>query len=269
MSGGRIAIAGFDYQGIVILDHLFDHFDQHGATARARPEGQDDLDLIWSEAGRDRRHHVQVKKPRETDAGVPTRKPWRLSEVADELLPNTLDQLTQSDSLQTWVLGDPVQPQVHKLLAAGLAAPVQEPRSYWTLVQRMARSQIADHLDGKSRKVLLEWKLKDPSDVAEQARDNLIGGFDQLAQSRGAGSEHRRAYRDRVLWLALSAQIVPAGNWRVRPPPLHRCHGPITQAEAPAQPLSLVRQLAGSYPPGRDDVRQIPAIPAQRRGPSP
>lgn len=201
MSGGRIAIAGFDYQGIVILDHLFDHFDRHGPTARARPEGQDDLDLVWSEDGRNRCHHIQVKKPRENDAGVPTRRPWRLSEVADELLPNTLDQLKLSDSLQTWVLGDPVQSQVRKLLGAGLAAPTQEPRSYWTLVQRMARSQIADHVNGKSRKVLLKWKFEDPSNVANQARDNLIGGFDQLAQSLGASSEQRCAYRDRVLWL--------------------------------------------------------------------
>lgn len=34
MSGGRIAISGFDYQAIVILDQLFDHFDQHPGDAR-------------------------------------------------------------------------------------------------------------------------------------------------------------------------------------------------------------------------------------------
>ena len=91
MSGGRIAISGFDYQAIVILDQLFDHFDQHPGDARVRPEGQDDLDLIWTENGHNRHHHVQIKKPRETDQGVLKNQPWRLSEVAHELLPNTLD----------------------------------------------------------------------------------------------------------------------------------------------------------------------------------
>ena len=45
MSGGISAIKGFDYQAIVILSRLFDHFDGHGASALARPEGIDDLDL--------------------------------------------------------------------------------------------------------------------------------------------------------------------------------------------------------------------------------
>lgn len=100
MSGGRIAIGGFDYQAIVILDQLFDHFDLHTGDARARPEGKDDLDLVWTENGRDRRRHVQVKKPRETDQGVLKNQPWRRSEVANKLLPNILDQLATSDSQQ-------------------------------------------------------------------------------------------------------------------------------------------------------------------------
>jgi hypothetical protein len=70
MSGGRIAISGFDYQAIVILDQLFDHFDQHPGDTRARPEGQDDLDLIWVENCLERRRHVQVKKPRASGQGV-------------------------------------------------------------------------------------------------------------------------------------------------------------------------------------------------------
>ena len=47
MSGGRIALSGFDYQTIVILDQLFDHFDEHPGNAWARPEGTDDLDLVF------------------------------------------------------------------------------------------------------------------------------------------------------------------------------------------------------------------------------
>ena len=48
MSNGIYAIKGFDYQATVILDRLFDHFDSNGPTARARPEGDDDLDLSWT-----------------------------------------------------------------------------------------------------------------------------------------------------------------------------------------------------------------------------
>jgi hypothetical protein len=142
MSGGRIAISGFDYQAIVILDQLFDHFDQHAGDPRARPEGKDDLDLVWTENGRDRRRHVQVKKPRETDQGVPKNQPWRLSEVADELLPNTLDQLATSDSQQAWILGDAVQPQVRRLVAAGCAAAAREADLYWSVVHVLQAENI-------------------------------------------------------------------------------------------------------------------------------
>jgi hypothetical protein len=45
MSGGTIALRGFDYQATVILDRLFAHFDEHGPDAMARPKGADDLYL--------------------------------------------------------------------------------------------------------------------------------------------------------------------------------------------------------------------------------
>lgn len=163
MSGGRIAISGFDYQAIVILDQLFDHFDQHAGDARARPEGKDDLDLVWTENGRDRRRHVQVKKPRETDQGVPKNQPWRLSEVADELLPNTLDQLATSDSQQAWILGDAVQPQVRRLVAAGSTAADREADLYWSVVHQMARAAVLDQLPGGQRRSLLKWRFKSPA----------------------------------------------------------------------------------------------------------
>jgi hypothetical protein len=49
MSNGINALKGFDYQATVILDRLFDHFERNGPDARARPEGEDDLDLSWIE----------------------------------------------------------------------------------------------------------------------------------------------------------------------------------------------------------------------------
>ncbi|MBY3122638.1 hypothetical protein [Rhizobium laguerreae] len=142
MSGGRIALSGFDYQTIVILDQLFDHFDAHPGDARARQEGSDDLDLVWSGGGRDRWHHIQVKKPRETDRGILKKQPWRLSEVADELLPNTLRQLRGGDGEQTWILGDEVQPEVRRLFAAGSSAPDTESQLYWPVVHLMARASV-------------------------------------------------------------------------------------------------------------------------------
>ena len=48
MSGGISAIKGFDYQATVTLDRLISHFDHFAGSARARPEGLDDLDLTWT-----------------------------------------------------------------------------------------------------------------------------------------------------------------------------------------------------------------------------
>lgn len=201
MSGGRIAIGGFDYQAIVILDQLFDHFDQHTGDARARPEGKDDLDLVWTENGRDRRRHVQVKKPRETDQGVLKNQPWRLSEVANELLPNTLDQLATSDSQQAWILGDAVQPQVRRLVAAGSAAMDREADLYWSVVHLMARAAILEQLPDGKRRHLLKWRFENPPNNASDARDFLVASFGQILSTADAGNEVVRHYQDRVAWI--------------------------------------------------------------------
>ncbi len=201
MSGGRIAISGFDYQAIVILDQLFDHFDQHAGDPRARPEGKDDLDLVWTENGRDRRRHVQVKKPRETSQGVPKNQPWRLSEVAGELLPNTLDQLVGSDSQQAWILGDAVQATVRRLVAAGSAAADREAELYWSVVHLMARAAVLDQLPGVQRRSLLKWRFKNPPSIANDARDLLVATYGQMLSAANAGAEVVRRYQDRVAWI--------------------------------------------------------------------
>jgi hypothetical protein len=201
MSGGRIAISGFDYQAIVILDQLFDHFDQHPDDARARPEGQDDLDLVWTESGRDHRRHVQVKKPRETDHGTPKNQPWRLSEVAHELLPNTLDQLATSDGQQAWILGDAVQPEVRCLVAAGRAAADQQADLYWSVVHLMARAAILDQLPGGQRRSLLNWRFRKPPNIANDARDLLIAAYGQKLGAANASAEVVRRYKEEVTWI--------------------------------------------------------------------
>ncbi len=201
MSGGRIAISGFDYQAIVILDQLFDHFDQHAGNARARPEGKDDLDLVWTENGRDRRRHVQVKKPRETDQGVPKNQPWRLSEVADELLPNTLDQLATSDSQQAWILGDAVRPEVRRLVAAGSAVADREAELYWSVVHLLARAAVLDQLPSGERRSLLKWRFKKPPSIADDARDLLVATYGKMLSAATASAEVVRAYQERVAWI--------------------------------------------------------------------
>src|ERR1035437_5198668 len=87
MANGINAIKGFDYQATVILNRLFDHFDRNGPTARARPEGVDDLDLSWTKDAVEHRRYEQIKKPRGDDQGNLKPIPWTLSDVVDELLP--------------------------------------------------------------------------------------------------------------------------------------------------------------------------------------
>ena len=81
MSGGISAIKGFDYQAVVILDRLFEHFDQHGAAAQVRPEGLDDLDLFWNANGVECRCHIQIKKPQENAHSELKPRTWTVSDV--------------------------------------------------------------------------------------------------------------------------------------------------------------------------------------------
>jgi hypothetical protein len=201
MSGGRIAISGFDYQAIVILDQLFDHFDQHAGDARARPEGKDDLDLVWTENGRELRRYVQVKKPRETDQGVPKNQPWRLSEVAHELLPNALDHLAASDNEQAWILGDAVHPEVWRLVAAGNTAADQEAGLYWSAIHLIARAAVLEQLPSGQRRSLLRWRFKNPPSVANEAHDLLVATYGHMLTAAKAGAEVSRRYQERVSWV--------------------------------------------------------------------
>lgn len=197
MSGGRIAISGFDYQAIVILDQLFDHFDQRPGDARARPEGQDDLDLIWAENGLERRRHVQVKKPRATGQGTLKKQSWRLSEVAEELLPNTLDQLATATSQQAWILGDTVDPEVRRLVDAGSAAANLEADLYWSTVHRMARAKTLDELSSPQRRSALKWVFKKPPNVG--ARDILITAYSKVLGAANVSAEVVRRYKEQVV----------------------------------------------------------------------
>jgi len=201
VSGGRIAISGFDYQTIVILDQLFDHFDQHPGDARARPEGTDDLDLIWTDNGQDCHRFVQVKKPSETDLGVLKNEPWRLSDVASELIPNALKQFSAQDCQQVWILGDAVQSTVRNLISAGMLAPIRESLHYWSVVHLIARAIILDHLPSNHRKALLKWRFKSPPSNVNDAQNFLVITYGQMLSAANADVETVRRYQERVIWV--------------------------------------------------------------------
>lgn len=115
MSNGINAIKDFDYQATVILDRLFDHFDQRGPQARVRPEGDDDLDLIWTTGSVEFRRYEQIKKPRENNQGDLAPRAWTLADVVEELLPNTIANLTGNSYEQVWIVGDQVNDEVRAL----------------------------------------------------------------------------------------------------------------------------------------------------------
>ncbi|MCR8715070.1 HEAT repeat domain-containing protein [Stenotrophomonas indicatrix] len=185
MSGGRIAIRGFDYQGIVVLDLLFDHFDRYGPDARVRPEGVDDVDLIWRENGVDRHCYVQIKKPRETKDGLAKGERWRLAEVAKELLPDTLDQLLGNDSRKIWILGDGVQDDVVRLVAAGTSAAEAESELYWSVVHLLSRATVLANIRGACRDTLLRWRFEVPPAGRDDIWNRLVADYTTLLRDAG------------------------------------------------------------------------------------
>jgi hypothetical protein len=116
MPGGISAIKGFDYLAVVNLSRLFDCFDQHGASALARPEGIHDLDLAWEAGGAVHRRYEQIKKPTEDRAGNLNPTPWTLARAVDELLPNTISHLSRNDNSQVWIVGDKFHDELESLL---------------------------------------------------------------------------------------------------------------------------------------------------------
>ena len=64
-----------------------------------RPEGIDDLDLIWEAEGAEHRRYEQIKKPTEDRAGNLNPTPWTLARAIEELLPNTVAHLRETQQL--------------------------------------------------------------------------------------------------------------------------------------------------------------------------
>ncbi|MBR1068861.1 hypothetical protein [Bradyrhizobium liaoningense] len=201
MSNGINAIKGFDYQATVTLDLLFKHFDSKGQSARARPEGHEDIDLIWQENSLECRHYFQIKKPREDNQGNLKPRPWTLVEAVDELLPNTIRNLRGNLYEQTWILGDEISDDLQSLLAAGANAPAQAVETYWTALHLLVRDEIIKKspLAKPQRERLLRWRPDvDRRATPLDALQSLIRAFGDEITSSGAPSAIADSYRDRV-----------------------------------------------------------------------
>ncbi|RZK32839.1 MAG: hypothetical protein EOO63_00045 [Hymenobacter sp.] len=204
---GYHALKGFEYQAFATLDILLKRFVRPDEVIELRPEGKDDLDIRCTTGTSTTRHFYQIKKPRETDQGDLTYRPWILSEVITELLPNAVKLLSGNDSQQTWVLGDTVAPDVVALLAAGADSPTPDWIPYLTALHRLVRNEV-DLLAGrvvspltneKAKKKLDRWALPalpDSSPVA--ALPVIIQSFQQLADSLQVSAAAQQAYATRI-----------------------------------------------------------------------
>ncbi|MDO6643237.1 hypothetical protein [Acinetobacter guillouiae] len=165
MSGGISAIKGFDYQATVILDRLFDLFDQHGSTAYVRPEGEDDLDLFWIENCVEYRQYIQIKKPTETNTGVLNPTPWTLTSAAKDLFPNAILHLTNNNYEQIWILGDEVSKDLSELIDADEHAPLNSSQAYLTVIHKMTKDHCLKKIDisNENKGKIQRWKI--PSNI--------------------------------------------------------------------------------------------------------
>ncbi len=198
-SGGIHALKGFDYQATVILDLLFNHFDNHGSAARARPEGLDDLDLCWKEHSQDYRSYIQIKKPTEDANGNFKPSPWRLAEAVTDLFPNTISHLTGNTYEQVWILGDEVTEELKALISAGVSAPTTAPSAYFEAIHLLARNEasITEKVKLKEAKQKIE-RWRPPSSLAAdplQALRMLIDEFTQSAKNLGITDASIDEYR--------------------------------------------------------------------------
>lgn len=196
--GGIFALRGFDYQSTVILDRLFAHFDEHGPSASVRPEGEDDLVLSWTgNEGLNRRRFEQIKKPREDMDANRTGVPWTLTQVASELLPDTLARLDGNHDEQVWVLGDEIDEVAAHLVAAGRDAPGRAPEPYWRMVHALALGGAlqAGVMDAPSRRRLGAWKPPSgPGPSSGTTLDRFLYGFRRHAEACGVRREVSAAY---------------------------------------------------------------------------
>jgi hypothetical protein len=203
MSGYQ-AIRGFDYQATVSLHLLLAHFANSDGRARARPEGDDDLDLT-DDLGNV--VHIQIKKARDNETTrLAAPRPWSLGDAVSEMLPQTLQRLSGNSHRQQWILGDEAKGALQSLLGPQSDDP-SFVKPYLKAVHLVARRDAVKSLDALSAKDkwrIEHWTFKPTKGADRKASVSaMIAAFDAIALSSGVPQSEISAYR-------LSAQSVDA-----------------------------------------------------------
>ncbi|RKG61236.1 ATP-binding protein [Corallococcus sp. AB011P] len=145
MTDGISALEGFDYQAMTALELMLEHFKAHGPTARARPEGIEDLDLEYrDDQGLVHRILIQIKKPRQNAAGSRTPTPWTLSGALEALLSPRWNEIQKANTQVWWVLGDSLGDDVKALLGSSDNTTVWAARraaAEWVVREQRASAQ--------------------------------------------------------------------------------------------------------------------------------
>ncbi|MDC5703461.1 DUF4297 domain-containing protein [Vibrio europaeus] len=157
MSDGYQALKGFEYQATVNLDLIIKYFNHSNENISLRPEGEDDLVIMPEKEGTS--HFFQIKKPKETESGVLKNEPWTLTEIVHGLLVGTFERLNGNQHRQTWILGDEVNIDVHKLLSCKLIVDGRNSNEYIRALHLLAkqRSKIVPRTHSDRRSLNL-WK---------------------------------------------------------------------------------------------------------------
>jgi hypothetical protein len=197
MSGGISAIKGFDYQATVILDILFKHFALYGSSAKARPEGLDDLDLSWIDGDTENKQYIQIKKPAENNSGELKPTPWTLPLTVKDLLPKAIKNLSGNDHTQLWVLGDKVDDSMSSLINAQDKAPSSVPQIYWSAVHGLARNKALPKIKLNKTEMgsLTRWKV--PTNLSidpEKAKSTLLSEHKNIVKKFSNSDEYSTSY---------------------------------------------------------------------------
>ncbi len=245
---GIAALEGFDYQAMVALELMLQHFDLHGINAQARPEGIDDLDLVHiDDQGISQRAFVQIKKPRQGADGLRAPSPWTLRDVVEELLTPRWSELQSERTEVRWVLGDALGEDASALLGRGSDTEISAARrAAAELVVRALR--LAPLPDGSTAP---EWHSPFRGGTSPQ------GSVDD-AKLRWSKSFGRRATRSGL-------DAVAIANWTratelahtVLDQVLHRVVPVAPHAEAPVLRDRLIQSLAGRFGLDEQDVRNV------------
>jgi F0F1-type ATP synthase membrane subunit c/vacuolar-type H+-ATPase subunit K len=201
MSGGISAIKGFDYQATVILDLLFQHFDERGTDAHVRPEGVDDLDLQWLSNASVQRQYVQIKKPTENIDGKPVPTPWTVAAAIKDLFPGTIRNLGSNTHEQVWVLGDEISPDLRSVMDAGAGAPFRAADTFWRIAHALAINDIArsgNIEDAVATKLRRQRPSKGLEVSLDHGRQQLILQFGKSAEDMGIEAHLVAAYSQAI-----------------------------------------------------------------------